>query len=302
MDPITLSLIIAGGIQVVSTVIGELANSGKQEEADQLLNAAAAEFNMSPPEVEAFREQTLGPSAVESIQTDPQYREAQQNALASLRQVQASGGLTLEDRAAQNDIQREIAQQEQATRGRILQSMRERGMSGSGAELAAQLSANQGAADRASRAGTSTAAQAQRRYFDSILAQGRMASDFRGQDYGEALNAARARDRISEYNAAARERGQQYRASQAQQQFGNNLALADRRSRVKSDRARIKTGQGQDQRQFWNQLGQAGAYGASSVGSYMNGAQGAPGAMEPPVSPDMPIGDRDEESWYWYGR
>ena len=67
---------------------------------------------------------------------------------------QGEQGLTAIDRAALADIQNELARQERGQREAILANMAQRGISGSGQELASSLLAGQESAQRASQEGT----------------------------------------------------------------------------------------------------------------------------------------------------
>jgi hypothetical protein len=158
-------------------------------------------------------------------QMDPRLKTDQMSALNKLGEYSETGD-TAESKAVMHRILGDVARQEGAGRNAILGSMRARGVSGSGAELAAQLANQQASADRAQTAGLDQAANSQKRMLDAVLAKGNMAGSIRRQDYGEATDAARARDAINLYNSGERSKAKYYNAGLNQQQFGNSMARA----------------------------------------------------------------------------
>ncbi len=189
MDPLSL---IGMGVGAVADLIGNLFRGGQIDEANKLRAQAAQVFGDVPQ---------LGPTAFSEIKTDPRYADAQNHALDQLLSMEQGGGYTLADKAALNKIQNETAGRETANRAGILENMQARGVASSGATLASELAGEQGAANRASQAGTDTAAQAQARYFNAIMGRGQLGGQIRTQDYGEKSKEAAAKDLISRYNA-----------------------------------------------------------------------------------------------------
>ncbi len=266
MDPATIAA-AGSGVQILASVIAELMSQGKRDEAERMMQGAAQMYNIPLPELQAGVDQTLNSSAMQNVNGDGAGRDAQQRALDQLSNVQAQGGLQLQDRAALNDIQSGVAQQERASRGRILDSMRQRGMGGSGAELAAMLSSGQAGADRASKEGLGVAAQAQRRAYEAIMDRGRMGGDVRGQDFNERARAAEAQDRIAEYNAQARERGTHYRNQIAQQNYGNQMGRADQQAGERRRQAGAILSDADRQREMIAGIGRGVGAGVSAYGS-----------------------------------
>lgn len=152
-------------------------------------------------------------SQMAQIQTDPALREAQLGGLSKLQEIIDSGGHTLEDKAVLAEIQNNIAAKERGSRDAILSDMRQRGASGSGLELAAQLQNQQGAASRANAEGLGVAAQAQKRALDSLMARTQMAGSIRGQDFSEAEKKAQAADLMNRFNVSNRQDVQQRNAA-----------------------------------------------------------------------------------------
>lgn len=220
-------IMLAGTVAATSSLIAYLLESGKRDEAMAVIKAAQDRYgSLDPAAIERAAQDVLPPSELAKIKTDPALRQAQMNALSKMREIEDSGGFLLEDRAVLNQAQNETARLERANRQGILDGMAQRGVGGSGAELAASLASAQGAANRNSQAGLERAAAAQRRYFDAIRARGDMAGNLRRQDYDEQSNVARAQDRINEFNWNRRYEGTRdaYNAQLQKIQGQNNTA------------------------------------------------------------------------------
>jgi len=109
-------------------------------------------------------------------------------------------GMSAIDRARLADVQNEINQQNRGNQEAILQNMAQRGLAGSGSELAARLNAQQGSSQAGFLAGSNIAGQAAQRAFEALQSEGAYASGLQGQQYGQLSNAAQAQDIINQYN------------------------------------------------------------------------------------------------------
>lgn len=206
----------------IGGVLGGLAGglfggSSKRKQADKLRQQALEDLLNSRPEMEN--------SAFDTISTDPALRQAQLDALRGLQAEGNAGGLTVQSRAALNEANALQAQRERGSREAILQGMSQRGMGGSGTELAAALQNQQASADRSALAGTQAAADARQRALQAMSASGEMAGGIRGQDFGEAATKAQARDARNRFNASQR----LTRAGMTANVRTGNAAAADRR-------------------------------------------------------------------------
>lgn len=217
---------------------------------DYLVPELVGEFT---PEME--RALSLDPSAMEDVAVDPRLAQAQYDALQQLAGL-ADTGLSNADIAMLEQTRRGAAAQDQARQNAIMQEMRQRGIGGSGAELAARLKSSQNAADRASQEGMQIAQMAQQRALQALMNQGNLASSMRNQDVGEQSNVARAKDAINQFNVSNRQNvGQRNVGMQNQAQMQN---LANRQA-IENQRAAIRNAQ-QDvnrelyQRDFDNKL------------------------------------------------
>lgn len=144
--------------------------------------------------------ESLSPTELRNILRNEEMRSEQLQARQMLEDIATSGGLTAIDRARLAEIQNQVANQERGNREQILQNMAQRGLYGSGMELAAQLQNQQGAAQAASLAGSQVAADAQARAYNAILQSGQMAGDIESTDYNRLAQAAQAQDIINQYN------------------------------------------------------------------------------------------------------
>lgn len=257
-----LPALIAAGAgaagNIAAGAIGNAAAGSEREKQAAMLAQILSEYSNIPlPELKNMVAEQMGPSAQESVrgQMDPRLRNEQDSVLAGLRQLENTGGENAETRATMSRILGDVARQEGAGRNAILSGMRARGVSGSGAELAAQLSNNQAAAERAQTAGLEQGAAAQRRMLDAMLQRGNMAGQMRGQDYRELSDAARARDMIAQYNADSRSKAGYYNASLPQQQFQNRLTIANGKAGAMSGQAQM-AGQSADRTAaMWGGIG-----------------------------------------------
>jgi hypothetical protein len=142
------------------------------------------------------------PTAYTGMKIDPTAKAAQMKALAQMAEISDEGGMTIADKAALNRVQTQTAGAARGSREAILQHARERGASGGGVELVAQLMNAQGAATDANQSGLDIAAQSRERALEALMATGQMGGQIRGQEFEEAARAAEAKDAIEKFNAA----------------------------------------------------------------------------------------------------
>ncbi len=142
------------------------------------------------------------PSAFEKIVKNSEYQGAQNRALSELANIGNEGGLRLQDKAALQDARLQATTRERADRLGIADEMGRRGLSGSGYDVAARLSGQQGVADQEANASLKVAANAQDRALQAILGAGKLAGDYRSQDFAEKGARASAEDRINAFNTA----------------------------------------------------------------------------------------------------
>lgn len=154
---------------------------------------------LRPEEVETILQ---GPSAYQEITTDPRLRSAQTDTLGRFREIADAGGLDARAKLGLQDALDAQATETRGQEGAIAANFRARGIGGSDLESLQRLIAQQGAAQRGSRAALEQAAIGQERR-DNALTQGaNLAGSIRSADFGEASAKANAQDAISRYNAA----------------------------------------------------------------------------------------------------
>lgn len=143
----------------------------------------------------------LGNTNMEGISTDPRLQAAQMQALEQISGL-ASGRPQAGDLAGFELARQNVAGEMQAQQGKILQDMQQRGQAGSGAELLAKLKGNQVGAQTLANQQLEQAKAMQAARMQALQQQSTMATNVRGQEYGEQAALANARDQIAKYNAA----------------------------------------------------------------------------------------------------
>ena len=167
------------------------------------------------------------PSLMLEITTDPEIRSAQMRGMVNLEEL-AEGGFSLEDKARLGQIQQEIGAQERGSRERLTQEMAERGIQGSGLELAQQMMLQQSAAQQRSQEGLERAAQGDRRALEAVIQAGDLAGQMRGQEFGEQSTKAQAQDAINQFNVANQRQTQEQNIARQMQSQSQNLAEKQR--------------------------------------------------------------------------
>ncbi len=178
------------------------------------------------PELEKIAATQLPASHVAALQTDTGLRSKQMESLAALQDIIDNGGMSLEDRVAQEAALSRSAGAARRGRAGIAADLASRGQLNSGAALQMGMAAEQQNANSARQSGMEAAANAQRRKMEALRELGGQAGSLRGQDRSEASEAARAADERNRWNASAQEKAQYYNAGLPQQQFGNQMAKA----------------------------------------------------------------------------
>lgn len=213
-----------------------------------------------------LQEEQLGPSAYEQISTEGPARDAQELALQKMLGI-SEGGLSTEDKNAFRQLLTQVGAQDKATRDTILSDAASRGNLDSGLMYAQQLASGQGATNRALEGALDLGTLAAERSRQGILDSSDMAGSLRSQDYGEQENLARARDVISQVNAANRYDTNRYNLAQQQavldaqqaqkaQNLQYNKGLEQERYNAALQKMGLLSGATQ------NQAGQLSSYGA----------------------------------------
>lgn len=218
--PVTTALIAGGAGTVAGGLMGYLTRPDLSASTQSAkIQALTALLNRPPeiPEVELQKYSTpealayLGNFTPEELQAtglpagviNQAMRNKQLQALGGVEQLSQTG-LSAIDRAALSEIQNQIAAQERGQRESILQNMAQRGLSGSGQELAAQLQSSQAASQMASQQGLQQAAQAQQARVNALSNLSNMASGIEQTDFERQAQKAQAQDIINQFNVQNR--------------------------------------------------------------------------------------------------
>lgn len=274
---------------------------------------------MTPEEAEYYAQ---SPSEFAKIQADPQFKEAQMNALSGLQDYASEGGLNAQARGRLHDIAKDEGVRERGAREAIMQNANARGVGGSGLEFLSQLKNQQESAGRQSDRDTQVAADAEMRALDALVKGGSMAGDMRGQDFSEQARIAEAMDAInrfntgnmnqnSQYNVGVRNDAQKYNLGMAQDISNNNALMKNKQQQYnkellqqnyanKMDYAGQRSGAAQKDRDIQNNAMSGIEKGISSLaggayGGYMS-SQGGNNYMN--QIPTMTSGGNMDESYY----
>jgi hypothetical protein len=213
--PVTTAAII-GGSTLAGGALGFLSRPDLSASTNSAkLQALLALVNRPPeiPEVEFAKYSTpealayLGNFTPEELQAtglpagviNQAMRQKQLQAIGGIEELSQTG-LSAIDRAALTEIQNQIATQERGQRESILQNMAQRGISGSGQELAAQLQGSQAASQQASTQGMQQAAQAQRARMQALSSLSEMAGGIEQTDFQREAQRQAAQDAINQFN------------------------------------------------------------------------------------------------------
>jgi len=280
MDPLTIGVVAA---PIIGGIIGNLAGGSDRNAANNAYNQAISELmaiGMPPnlakevvlkefqsagkltPEME--QEVNLGPSKVEGITEDPSTREAQVQALQLLQQ--SGRGISPQDRLKFNEMRQQVQRDAEAKRQQILQEYKQRGMGGSGAELAAQLSQAQAGANQSSMEGDRIAAASAENALNAIRESGNLGGQIRGQDFDVARTKASAADEFAKFNAQNQASRQARNIGSRNDAQSANLANAQaimNQNTAQANQERLR--QNEAQRTYWQDQAQraqmrAGAY------------------------------------------
>ena len=148
---------------------------------------------------------TADPSVLRSLERDPGFKDAMTKGLDDLRSG-AEGGFSTADLAAMEEIRRRVATEERGQREALLQRAQERGVGGSGLEMASALQSQQDMADRRALENLMTAARGEERRIGASQAAAGLGSLFRGQEFAEGKAMDDADRLINQFNAQMRMR------------------------------------------------------------------------------------------------
>lgn len=215
--PLALAAVAAagtiGGALISSSAASsnrEAAASAAQKAADIITNTGAPPDLSKQIYMEQFRSAGLLTPEMEkeiNVQFEKAHGpnkatvDAQMQALQGLSQS-AKGGMTAEERVAQNQIRNKQDRENEAAKNSIIQNMAQRGQAGGGAELAMRLQAAQSGNNAASEESDRVAAAAQARALQSLGQLGNLSSGIRGQEFSENQANANIANEQNRFNVA----------------------------------------------------------------------------------------------------
>jgi hypothetical protein len=279
------AVVIAGVIAAAGALIGQAMSSMDKDKALALLKQSRDQFGkIDVPKLQQLVLQSLPETELAKIQEDPQYKEQILEADNALENVIDSGGITLADKAALNQMLNRVSQQEAAGRGAITNEMQARGTLDSGAQLAMQLANQQNSANRGAEAGEALAGQAQMRAYNAILDRAKLAGQSSDRDWQRKSQVAAAKDAIARGNAEIANTAAKYNNMLPQQNFANQLAIAQGQAGVNAPLANFYQQQGRDTQNMWTGVGE-GAGQAVAASQY--GKSPSSDSYIPDVTPDQ---------------
>lgn len=250
------ALIAAGGTIIGSMIASNASKGGSAQASSAMVKQAyqaALDLGLPPDTAKALvyqeykkqgnytpeleQEINAGISQAEQIKENPQLMQQQQAALNILAQ-RGKGGMTPEDRAAMNQMRDDVARDTEAKRQQIIQSYQQRGMGGSGAEIAAQLVAAQGGSNQASAGGDRLATLSSQNALQAMTQGGQLAGQMRQQDFSVNNAKATAADEMKRFdvqnqiarqqrNVASQNQANQYNMSENQKYADLNTQQAN---------------------------------------------------------------------------
>lgn len=223
---------------------------------------------------------TQGDTSMAGISTDPRLRQQQMAALDQYTQL-AQSGATPADMAGFELARQNAAAEMQAKNNQILQEMQQRGQGGSGAELLAKLKGSQSGTQLLQQAQLEQAQAMQQARMAALAQQANLGSSIRQQDYGEQADLARARDAIANFNAQNSQAVQSRNVGSQNTAQAGNLANRQNIANLNTETMNKQQihNQGLKQQQFQNQMqladAKAGQYGNAAAAAQQQAGQTA---------------------------
>lgn len=206
-----------------------------------------------PQLIGEYKPELLGRSAIQDVQVDPSLRQSQILALEKMQEY-GRAGLDEGDLAAMRQLSRDTSSQEKARQQSILASMAQRGALDSGAQLAAQLSSSQGAANQQAARADQIAMQAAQAKKEALVQSSNMATGLRNQDLSEAMSKAQAEDAVKQFNVSLMNQAQAQNLAEKQR-------IAEAQTATKSQEQMYN--KGLEQQKFEDKMRKAGAAGSA---------------------------------------
>lgn len=210
MEPITMAALISGAAALGGSLLNNYSANKEVENANKRIDAAIKNLTYRPEDYQTNYEYYNDPllydtylqesNAYDNVKVDPTVLAAQNDALNELINLSEAKGLNAIDQQALQEIISNENRNLQGQNEAILQNAMQRGVYGSGLELAQRLQAAQSSANRMNNQDMDVMAQAQQRALEALSNYGNLASNMRSQDYGEQAQKAAAQNAINQFN------------------------------------------------------------------------------------------------------
>lgn len=238
---------LAGGAAGQAAAAGDYNNAQTQAQtANQIIQQIGAAPDVSAPLIlQQYKqaglltpqmEQQITAAVPQAIGQDKTAINAQTQALQQMQQ-RAAGGLSAGDRAALTQAGLQAQGDVQGRLGSIAQGMQQKGLSDSGSNLAAQLSAAQGGQNAESAKAGQIAQQAQQAAIQSSAQAAGLGSQLENQNFGEGMANQNAATQMQRFNVQNQLGVQQQNTNAANQAQAANLANSQQLSNANTGAA-----------------------------------------------------------------
>jgi len=204
------ALLIGAGGSILGGLYNNYSTNKAVKNANKRIDEAISSLRYSPDDYRTNYEYYKDPllydtylqevNAYDNINLDPNTLAAQNEALNELINLSEAKGLNAIDQQALQEIISNENRNLQGQQDAIIQDAMQRGVYGSGLELAQRLQAAQSSANRMNNQDMDVMSQAQQRALEALSNYGNLASNMRFQDYNEQAQRAAAANAIKQYN------------------------------------------------------------------------------------------------------
>lgn len=258
-------------------VIGRSAAEGKAREGEEAQFLAYLEqLGILAPQLDVLDLQQQDGTNLAGIEEDARLRAYQMQALEQLGNIVNAGGeMTDQDRAAYQQARMNAGMVDAGLRGAA--SQRANQLGGAQNSYIGDVLASQAAVNQANNMGVKAASDSRDRYLQAINALSGQSSNVRGQDYTVAANAANAQDAINRFNTGMRWDTAKYNQGLSQQNFQNQMNLAQQRLNATQQYDNSKRARAADKRNDAGYWGEQSSNLISTLGSSAGGGGGMGG-------------------------
>lgn len=193
-----------------ASIYNTMSSNSEAENQKQAMKEAMGKLNFNPEDFYAqykyyddpllYQTYLQGNTEFDNVNVDPNVLAAQNDALNELINLSEAKGLNAIDQQALQEITNAENINLKGQQDAIMQNAMERGVYGSGLELANRLQAAQSAANRMNNQDMDIMSQAQQRALEALSGYGNLSTQMRNQSFNEQAERAKAQDAINQYN------------------------------------------------------------------------------------------------------